>query len=84
MSKQITFMTFDEIDGNIVESVREIDCVTEDCFMPLSMVWCVEWYDKDDERHIRWGVPYPEEFRDFLIKQGIDPTRIDIYEKDVS
>ncbi len=84
MSKQIRFVTFDEDDGDIIESVRDVDCVTEDFFSPLCMVWCVEWYDKDNKRHIKWNEPYPEQFRDKLIKQGIDPATIDIYEKDVS
>lgn len=53
---------------------------------PMSFfeVWCVEWYDQNDERHIRWGVPQPEILRDELIEQGMDPNKIDIYLKDVS
>ena len=52
--------------------------------MSFFEVWCVEWYDQNDERHIRWGVPQPELLRDELIEQGMDPNKIDIYLKDVS
>ena len=48
------------------------------------MVWCVSWYTKDGERRIEWNVPDPYFLRDRLIEDGIDESRIDIYEKDVS
>jgi len=47
-------------------------------------VWCVSWYDKNNERHIEWDVPDPEFLKKKLIKDGIDAETIDIYEKDVS
>jgi len=50
----------------------------------MSMVWCVSWYTKDEERRIEWNVPDPWFLEAKLIEQGIDPDRIDIYEKDVS
>ena len=52
--------------------------------MSFFEVWCVEWYDQNDERHIRWAVPQPELLRDELIEQGMNPDKIDIYLKDVS
>jgi len=48
------------------------------------MVWCVSWYDEKNERHIEWDVPDPWYLEKRLIKDGIDPETIDIYEKDVS
>ena len=48
------------------------------------MVWCVSWYTKDEERRIEWNVPDPYFLRDRLIEDGVDESRIDIYEKDVS
>lgn len=56
----------------------------EDTQVYIPWIWCVEWYDKDNERHIQWGVPQPEEFKDDLIKQGMNPEKIDVYLKDVS
>lgn len=50
----------------------------------MSDVWCVEWFDEYDERHIEWNVRDPDRLRQNLIDLGMDPTRIDIYEKDVS
>jgi len=50
----------------------------------MSMVWCVSWYAKDGERRIEWNVPDPWYLEKILIEQGIDPEKIDIYEKDVS
>ena len=50
----------------------------------MSEVWCVAWYDDNDERHIEWNVRDPESLRKNLIDLGMDPTRIDIYLKDVS
>jgi hypothetical protein len=47
-------------------------------------VWCVEWYDENDERHIECNVRDPERLRQNLVDLGMDPTRIDIYMKDVS
>jgi aminopeptidase-like protein len=48
------------------------------------MVWCVSWYDKNGEKHIDWNVPDPWFLEEKLIKDGINPETIDIYEKDVS
>ncbi len=50
----------------------------------MSMVWCVSWYDEKDKRRIEWNVPDPWFLEAKLIEQGIDPDKIDIYEKDVS
>lgn len=47
-------------------------------------VWCVSWYDEKGERRIEWNVPDPLYLKERLIEQGIDPDKIDIYEKDVS
>lgn len=47
-------------------------------------VWCVSWYDGKGERHIEWNVPDPWFLEERLIKDGVDPKTIDIYEKDVS
>jgi hypothetical protein len=52
--------------------------------MKSMMVWCVSWYNKHGERRIEWNVPDPYFLRDRLIEDGIDESRIDIYEKDVS
>jgi hypothetical protein len=48
------------------------------------MVWCVSWYDENDKRYIEWDVPDPWFLQKTLIDRGIDPEKIDIYEKDVS
>ncbi len=47
-------------------------------------VWCVSWYDGKGERHIEWNVPDPWYLEKKLIEKGVDPDKIDIYEKDVS
>ncbi len=48
------------------------------------MIWCVSWYDLNDERHIEWNVPDPFWLKDRLIEDGIPEEKIDVYEKDVS
>lgn len=50
-----------------------------DCY-----VWCVSWYDNNNERHIKWDVADPDLFEKKLIDEGVDPSKIDVYEKDVS
>ncbi|MGY8864151.1 MAG: hypothetical protein ACKVJK_00845 [Methylophagaceae bacterium] len=52
--------------------------------MTYAMVWCVEWYDKNDHRQIQWNVRDPEQFKRELIAQNIAEDKIEIYEKDVS
>jgi len=47
-------------------------------------VTCVSWYDSEGKRHIEWDVRDPQSLVDHLIMEGIDPERIEVYEKDVS
>ena len=44
----------------------------------------VEWYDDMGERHIAWGVRDTEAFIEDLIRHGVNPKTIEVYEKDVS
>ncbi len=48
------------------------------------IVWCVSWYDITGERHIEWNVQDPWDLKEQLIKDGIQPDTIEVYEKDVS
>lgn len=52
--------------------------------MTYAMIMCVEWYDENDDRHIEWNVRDPEKLKQNLIDLGMDASRIDIYEKDIT